>query len=167
MTGSLHAKSCPQGSSTPPRFTGSPALSLLKAVEAKYARKIGRWGPGARKCQEKGLRDTAWSVAAQASSHTPTQWLLRSRVRERGRGGPGVLSRHQASARDPLSRCQQETSLKYRVESRKCVRSVHRIHIHFRCGIMFKAFTEKQSRSAQGTVTAPRHTHLSPRGACH
>lgn len=99
MTGSLHAKSCPQGSSTPPRFTGSPALSLLKAVKAKYARKIGRWGPGARKCQEKGLRDTAWSIAAQASSHTPTQWLLRSGVRERGRGGPGVLSRHQASAR--------------------------------------------------------------------
>lgn len=84
-----------------------------------------------------------------------------------GAGPRGAEQAPGERPRDPLSRCQQETSLKYRVESRKCVRSVHRIHIHFRCGIMLKAFTEKRSRSAQGTVTAPRHTHLSPRGACH
>lgn len=72
-----------------------------------------------------------------------------------GAGPRGAEQAPGERPRDPLSRCQQETSLKYRVESRKCVRSVHRIHIHFRCGIMFKVFTEKEAEVPKGLSLLP------------
>ena len=53
VTGLLHSARCPAGSSVSPGSAGSPALSLLKAVQVKYAENLGSGHLGPEKPTER------------------------------------------------------------------------------------------------------------------
>lgn len=66
VTGLLHSARCPAGSSVSPGSAGSPALSLLKAVQVKYAENwaLGTWD---QKSPRKGSK--RHHLACPSTSH--------------------------------------------------------------------------------------------------